>query len=520
MGRAGEYITSGLKHAAIAGGADVAKLGLGVARFLEPTGTTAETPFVRGLERVATLKPGEEGYGTWGAALGGPGMEGLEWMAGVGELKAVGALAKIAKTAPWLFPLIEDHSKAASVLANAIIGGMQAATRAEAEQRPLGQKAVATGLGAATGAVGEIGAQKLEPVVEALPAALGRTARRIYERILKPGPGTYSQAERQAISQTGLETGTKITEAGLEKLRAGIDKIGNEVLSRIRAGDEAGWTIDPYGVAQRTTPTAVKFAEQVNPNADLDAVMQARKEWLQRSGEIEPDIEAGITGQRAQPIPVEEAQRLKTGTYRQLRGKYGQLGPAQIEAQKALARGIKEELEGLFPGIKELNAEESRRIDLDGALERAVNRIGNREWLGLRGAIFAGAGLAAGSAVGGWEGAFKGAALGLMWRLMENPEIQSTLAIALHRGSKIPLAAAARTVTQYTEGLAGSLAARAGRRLLPPAPAMPTPGMGGAASGSAPQQVVEGSVAIGPQGHRIRFQGGRWLDAATGQPFQ
>jgi hypothetical protein len=57
------------------------------------------------------------------------------------------------------------------------------------------------------------------------------------------------------------------------------------------------------------------------------------------------------------------------------------------------------------------------------------------------------------------------------------------------------------------------------RELGPPAP-IPTEEMVPQTPPPIAQQVVEGSVAVGPQGHRIRFQGGQWVDAASGQPFR
>jgi len=57
--------------------------------------------------------------------------------------------------------------------------------------------------------------------------------------------------------------------------------------------------------------TANKFKTQVNPTADLQAITESGKEFL-----------------KTQPrnIPASDAQALKQGTYRQLKGKaYGEL---------------------------------------------------------------------------------------------------------------------------------------------------------------------------------------------------
>ncbi len=57
---------------------------------------------------------------------------------------------------------------------------------------------------------------------------------------------------------------------------------------------------------------------------------------------------------------------------------YGEQQSGTIEAQKALAKGLKEELEGIFPEIKAKNAAEGKLLDLRPELEAAVNRLGNR----------------------------------------------------------------------------------------------------------------------------------------------
>jgi hypothetical protein len=85
-------------------------------------------------------------------------------------------------------------------------------------------------------------------------------------------------------------------------------------------------------------------------------------------------------------ISVQLAQDLKTGTYATLSKKYGQLGSAETEAQKAIARGLKEKIADAVPGISGLNAEESKLIDTLKVAERRVlmqsnNNPGGLVWL-------------------------------------------------------------------------------------------------------------------------------------------
>lgn len=71
-------------------------------------------------------------------------------------------------------------------------------------------------------------------------------------------------------------------------------------------------------------------------------------------------------------IPVKMAQELKKGTYKTLSKSYGEMKGAEIEAQKALARGLKDEIAQAVPGVNQLNKRES---DLLNALKVAENRV-------------------------------------------------------------------------------------------------------------------------------------------------
>jgi hypothetical protein len=120
-----------------------------------------------------------------------------------------------------------------------------------------------------------------------------------------------------------------------------------------------------------------------------------------------------------------------------------------------MARGLKEELETQFPEIADPNAQESKLLSLQPLLERAVNRISNRDLLSLGGKIVGtGIGAAAGGAGGGILGGAGGAAGALLLHhILTDPEIQSNLAIGLSRMGKIPVSEATARVAGYTNQL-------------------------------------------------------------------
>lgn len=281
-----------------------------------------------------------------------------------------------------------------------------------------------------------------KPLITKTAPALART---IYTKSLKPST-TYTPREVSKIVESGLEFQIPVSEKGLGRINTLVSELSDRVKAQIDAGSQRGVTIDKFKVASRLRETSKKFSTQVNPEADLTAVSEAGSEFL-----------ANQPGK----IPAGEAQALKQGTYKQLKSKsYGELRSATIEAQKSLARGIKEELEAQFPEIKAINAKEGRLFGLDEALERAVRRIDNRNIFSLGGKVIAAGGGAAGAVLGGPGGAAAGSAtLGILHDVLSHPELQSKIAIQLHRANRstLPFNAARLKVAAYVNALANAV---------------------------------------------------------------
>src|SRR6185369_1018829 len=111
-------------------------------------------------------------------------------------------------------------------------------------------------------------------------------------------------------------------------------------------------------------------------------------------------------------IPVDVAQKMKTNTYKQLKNAYGELKGFEVEAKKAMARGAKEEIVAQIPELADLNAKDSTLINLEKVLFKAVNRIENRDMMGIGVPI---------KAIAGGVGGIKGTALGALIGLIDTP---------------------------------------------------------------------------------------------------
>lgn len=275
---------------------------------------------------------------------------------------------------------------------------------------------------------------------------LGKTPQEAYQSALKPST-TIPPGKVANIVNTGLTNEIPVSKAGIEKLGSLLDDLHDKVTAEIGAGQ--GKTIDPIAVASRADALKPKFANQVNPTGDLQAIEDSKQEFL-KNQEEPPAVGQGPPNMRQ--IPAADAQAMKTGTYQQLKGKaYGELKSASIEAQKALARGLKEELVNQFPELKDLNAAEGSLYDLQPVLEKAIQRQGNHQIMGIGTPIATGAT----KAVTGSSGL--AAVAGAIKAVIDNPIVKSHLAIALDKAGISPGVAAAR-IQSYAGGLAASVA--------------------------------------------------------------
>lgn len=286
-------------------------------------------------------------------------------------------------------------------------------------------------------------------------ALLGRTPEEAYGGALKPST-TLPEAQRANMIQTGLQNSIPVSPAGVEKLGNLIDDLNQKIKDTIAS--DPNRPIDPQAVATRADAIKGKFSSQVNAQPDLDAIEASKQQFLREQGALPAP---GGTGPDtpAPPMGASDAQAMKQGTYRVLSGKYGEQGSATVEAQKALARGLKEEIATQFPEINGLNAHESQLFDLQPALERAVSRISNRQGIGIGTPIVATAATAmTGSALAGIPAA-------ILKAVLDNPNVASRLAIAVSHAQGIAPALAMAKVAQYSSTLGSFVASGAKNQL-------------------------------------------------------
>lgn len=216
--------------------------------------------------------------------------------------------------------------------------------------------------------------------VPGVAPAMKTAAQTMMQKAIKPSLGELKSGDAAIAIDTMLNEGLNATKGGVKILKEKISELNDQIKTAI---ENSPASIKTGDVGKALLDTMKRFQNQVNPQMDLDVIKNA---WAMfKSHPL-------ING--ATEIPVQLAQDLKTGTQQMLRKKYGQLGTADTEAQKGLARGLREEISTAVPGVSGLNAEESKLITTLNTVEKRalldLNKdMGGLAWLSHRPEVFA-----------------------------------------------------------------------------------------------------------------------------------
>jgi hypothetical protein len=255
-------------------------------------------------------------------------------------------------------------------MGGAALGGAAGEAARQNIRRVIGASAPASSEEAAKGIATEAAIQgTAEGGGRLLGKGLEAGGKRLMHSALKPNPSLLKEYGTTApkLVKTLLDEGVNVTPGGLDKLQKLFAMTNAEIKTAVR---NAPGTIEKDLVVARVLPTAQRQANQVAPRKALRDVAKVVSEFQNH-----PTIPGALT--------VPEAQALKVGTYEQIGKNYGQMSSASIETQKALARGLKEEIEAKVPGIAALNAKDSALMAAQDAVGHRVAIAGNRDPVGF-----------------------------------------------------------------------------------------------------------------------------------------
>lgn len=179
----------------------------------------------------------------------------------------------------------------------------------------------------------------------------------LLQTAVKPSTDDLLSGAADDALKTMLDEGITPTMRGMEKAAKMSAKLDKKVGAAIAKSDAK---VPVGAVASRLGDTLKTAGMQVNPKTDMNAVENAWTEFL---------VNPHIVGKKE--IPVQLAHELKKGTYKALGGKsYGEVGSTSVEAQKALARGLREETMAAVPEIADPLAKQAALMnvrDVSGA---------------------------------------------------------------------------------------------------------------------------------------------------------
>ena len=262
-------------------------------------------------------------------------------------------------SSPWTMNWQEEKAKPTkklSAIEQIRTGNFPAAERFRAGYAQMPEYLQDPYLGLSTSNIGKVGAEMFPNIVKTISQTIPE---RLMQSALKPTLKQLETGKAATAVKTMLEEGINPTQLGVKKLENKITDINSEIVNKI--GSSTG-TVSKTDVLKYLDDIEAKKLKQVNPSDDISAINKVRQEFMAYN---QPIIKT-----TSQTIPVQLAQELKQGTYSALKKKYGQLGSTEVEAQKALARGLKEKVGEAVPDVLGLNKKEAQLIDTLDVVER------------------------------------------------------------------------------------------------------------------------------------------------------
>lgn len=229
--------------------------------------------------------------------------------------------------------------------------------------------------GPAAKQAGSIAAEEAAIAAQMLPDVGGKMqsgAQKLMLSALKPTTKQYASGAAELAAKELLRRDIGPNLKGVTAINQRIAELQGEISAAIK---DSPATIRKQAVIDRLASVRDRFMRTANPESDLAAIAAAEEGFA-----AHPLIPGEI-------LPVQLAQDIKQGTYSELRKKYGELGSAQTESQKALARGLKEEVASKVPEVAPLNAEESALLKTLDVVERRQFLEMNKDPIPLTGAL-------------------------------------------------------------------------------------------------------------------------------------
>jgi hypothetical protein len=261
---------------------------------------------------------------------------------------------------------------------NRTAGSMAAGSILSALQPTLGQESRLENAG-----IGALTSGLIPNAPKLLQVPLSAGANRLMMSAVKPAKKELESGVGQKAVQTLLEEGVNPTVErtifgrGLDTIQNKIYSLNDQINGMIANSDKK---VSKSSVLKYLDNLEESYKYQIDPASDVAAVRSVRKAFETHEKLPKPILRSGIwSPQAVDEFPVQLAQKIKQGTYKAIGDKnFSELGGATKEAQRAGAKGLKEEIARVEPAVNLLNAKESDLINaLDVAESRAYTALKN-----------------------------------------------------------------------------------------------------------------------------------------------
>jgi hypothetical protein len=228
------------------------------------------------------------------------------------------------------------------------------------------------GVGAAVNAIpdalqimmgGNVAAAGGKPVMEAAAKSLMRSA-------MKPTLEEARKGRAAPAVETMLKEGFNPTAGGVEKMKARLAELGDQVKNEIAS---SGATIPTSRVADYVPSAYPRFANGPLATQAIDDLGKVQTQFLEH-----PNIMG------ASEIPIQMAHDMKQGYQRAIGDKgYDVLKTPTTEGEKQIARGLREQIALARPGVQEPLSKEAEIIRAMKIAERRAAVDANKNPIGL-----------------------------------------------------------------------------------------------------------------------------------------
>jgi hypothetical protein len=228
---------------------------------------------------------------------------------------------------------------------------------------------------------------------------------------------TLSPAERTRITETALKNQIPLSYEGLGMVQSKLTDLGDKMDTLITNATDKNIKIPATKVLE-----SLKDVKKQSGGFKIEAAQD-----IKEINNIEKQFKTYLKQNKITSVTPQQLQDFKADAYKRIDFGRAPEKPslAKEEAYRAMAGSARQSLEGFMPELKDINTQYGALRELQPNLQRAVNRIENRDLMGL--------GATAKTGAGGALGGIPGALVGFGQSLLDSPKVKGKAALELYK---------------------------------------------------------------------------------------